>query len=401
MARGKRSLEASLEALPPLFRRGRWWAADFRGWGRGRITLRDPDAPTWPVGGERTEDYEVAVRWALAYLRHFREEVRRRQLKLGPLPRRLGAAADTWLRVRFHQQARNTWQANRTALAQLRNFAGEDFSTARLTPPVLQELFDGLHAAGYAASTLHVYRQSISGFLCWLSGKPLRAPNAARDVRLPAVPREEVQTWTPEERNRLAAVADELDLERADFGAHRLLVELALASGARRSELFALRWERIDDKLRTIRITHQVAPHRRALVRLKGKTARTTLLLPSWWEHHETARAERGLRGEGATGFVLAGPDRELLAPYRFQEIRLRLLERAGLHRLGLGFHIDRHTYARDFVELGGRFEELQKSLGHKSIVTTEQLYGHFHEDVAAELARRRIYREEPLRLVR
>jgi len=33
--------------------------------------------------------------------------------------------------------------------------------------------------------------------------------------------------------------------------------------------------------------------------------------------------------------------------------------------------------------------------------VTTEQLYGHFHEDVAAELARRRIYREEPLRVLR
>ena len=60
-----------------------------------------------------------------------------------------------------------------------------------------------------------------------------------------------------------------------------------------------------------------------------------------------------------------------------------------------------RQTYARRFIELGGRFEELQKSLGHKSITTTEQTYGHFHEDIAASLARGRIYRDEGLRVVK
>jgi hypothetical protein len=36
--------------------------------------------------------------------------------------------------------------------------------------------------------------------------------------------------------------------------------------------------------------------------------------------------------------------------------------------------------------------EELQKSLGHASIQTTEDYYGHFSDDAAATLARLRIY---------
>jgi integrase len=68
------------------------------------------------------------------------------------------------------------------------------------------------------------------------------------------------------------------------------------------------------------------------------------------------------------------------------------ILDLAGLNEDGVGYHSFRHTYARIFIESGGRFEELQKSLRHSSIVTTETLYGHFHEDVAAKLAGDRIY---------
>jgi len=68
------------------------------------------------------------------------------------------------------------------------------------------------------------------------------------------------------------------------------------------------------------------------------------------------------------------------------------VLEKAGLSEIGVRFHAGRHTCARLFIEMAGRFEELQKSLGHASIVTTEKQYGHFHEDVAAANAVRRIY---------
>lgn len=51
-----------------MFRRGRYWHADLRPWSGGRVPLRDPKAKGWPLKGERTEDEDVARRWAWAYV---------------------------------------------------------------------------------------------------------------------------------------------------------------------------------------------------------------------------------------------------------------------------------------------------------------------------------------------
>jgi hypothetical protein len=91
-------------------------------------------------------------------------------------------------------------------------------------------------------------------------------------------------------------------------------------------------WQQLKEGSKTARITHQIAPDRRELVRLKGKLARVALVLPSWWEHHR----------EGATGYVLGAPDGRLVHPFDYVAIRRTLLERAKLHRPGLGYHIDR-----------------------------------------------------------
>ena len=64
----------------------------------------------------------------------------------------------------------------------------------------------------------------------------------------------------------------------------------------------------------------------------------------------------------------------------------------AEVNAEGQAWHALRHTYARRFVEAGGRLEELQHSLGHSSIRTTETCYGHFTDDTAASMARLRIY---------
>ena len=66
--------------------------------------------------------------------------------------------------------------------------------------------------------------------------------------------------------------------------------------------------------------------------------------------------------------------------------------EHAGIKEDGNGWHVWRHTYARLFLERGGTMEELQRSLGHASIKTTQDTYGHFSTDKAAALARGRIY---------
>ena len=67
------------ELGPSLFRRRRWWAADLRPWGGGRMTLRDPGADGWPDDGARTDDLETAGRWMWAYVGYYRGERKRRE----------------------------------------------------------------------------------------------------------------------------------------------------------------------------------------------------------------------------------------------------------------------------------------------------------------------------------
>ena len=70
------------------------------------------------------------------------------------------------------------------------------------------------------------------------------------------------------------------------------------------------------------------------------------------------------------------------------------IIARAKLDKPGRGAHAFGHAYARDFHEMGGRLEELQKSLGHSLIVVTEQSHGWLSANRAATLARARIYGE-------
>ena len=49
--------------------------------------------------------------------------------------------------------------------------------------------------------------------------------------------------------------------------------------------------------------------------------------------------------------------------------------------------HVSRHTFATRWLQRGGRMETLSKAMGHASIATTVDLYGHLDvEDLARDL---------------
>ncbi len=211
------------------------YKGDLRRWGRGRVTLRDPEDPH----GEPPQNPEVALRWALAYVDQFRDETESRQLKRGPKPCSRGEAAAAFFEKRSVSRPTTTAEGNRSALNALRRFAatdresgrkGDQLATNRITPDFLQRFFDKLAADGYAAGTLSVYRQVLSAFLRDVG---YGDKNAALRVDLAQVVHEEVATWTEDALAAIRDAADALDRERTDFLNHRLAVELALASGAR------------------------------------------------------------------------------------------------------------------------------------------------------------------------
>ncbi len=357
-----------------MFPRGRWMAVDLRPWGGGRPTMRDPNHPAWPDEGERTPDEEVAERWKWRYLDLMRGEHRERVLGERK-PRRLADAIPAWLEHRERTVERMTVVNSRTASGHLLDLLGPDYLVERIGAREWQRLVDHMLDRGYMASSVRTMRNQLAAFAQW-AGVPIPRP------QLPEPGGEDVRTFDATERARIREAAARLDgMRRNDLPPARLAVEIGLSMGLRQGEIFALRWEDIDPETRSVRVQRQLPKDRTILKPLKGKRARSALILPEWWDWHRTD-------GEG----LILHRKGQIFHTRGQRDMIRRVYDLAGISGPGLGWHALRHSFARSFVEAGGLIQELQVSLGHTSIRTTEQHYGHFMEHVALGLARRRVY---------
>lgn len=378
---------------PRLFKRGRWWGCDLRPWGMGRITMRDPDHPAWPEKGQRTEDPAVAEKWRWKYMALAQGEVRRKQLGK-PAARTLEEAHDEFIAYRERQNtAAQTIRNDRRALRVLADAVGWDCEVYDVRSDDVQRALDALADAGYAASTIQTYQVHLSGFFRWAGVRPNPARRRGSEhdtgVETPRIPEREIFTWSDAEMAELRRAADALDAQRFRYA--RIMLEAGFATGARFRELLALRWDDFNPRMRTVRISRQVRQYRRDTGATKSRRPRTAVVLPFFWQHYR----------EGATGYVLPGPDGRPMRSKAAERVLKAILETAGLDGPQRAFHDLRRTYGRLFLEAGGWMDELQRSLGHKSIRTTERQYGKFQEDVAAQFAVDRMYGEGRARRLR
>ncbi|MBV9214372.1 MAG: site-specific integrase [Actinobacteria bacterium] len=189
--------------------------------------------------------------------------------------------------------------------------------------------------------------------------------NPAAGVERLRVPQREMRALTPAEVRRLLdAVAPE----------HRLLVELAVMTGVRRGELFALRWGDVD--IRTARLHVRRAVWQGQYVAPKSERSRRAVdLAPALVERLREARPQ-GSDEEIAGRLLFPGAGGGPLDPTSFLRRHFTpALERAGLS--GLRFHDLRHTYASLLILAGEHPKYLQAQLGHASITTTLDRYSH------------------------
>lgn len=403
------------ELGPRLFKRGPYWAADLRYLGGGRPTLRDPRARGWPARarGKRTTHRDVAERWRWKYVDHFEGQARKRQLGRDTRAgvRLLGETVEEFLEARRDaRRAPGTVRAESNALrTHLVPALGASLAVDAIERGQLQTHVDRLARAGYAPNTIQGHVAALHRFFAWVatgraSGRAVAGggggeANPAAGLVRPEILDADVDAFTDAELVRLRRAADRLDREAARSAnptaggprlrSYRLALELGLGTGGRERELLALTWGAFRQRDRTVRFTVQLADTGRGVRPLKGKRARTTLVQPEWWKFFDRARASREpnarvlIRDGAAHAAATASAARPWIQ---------RLFAAAGVDRPGRGWHALRHTYARLFLERGGRLQELQRSLGHQSITTTERYYGHFDEDVAASAARSRIY---------
>jgi integrase len=214
--------------------------------------------------------------------------------------------------------------------------------------------------------------------------------NPAASTKPPKAPQRETSMLQPKEATRL--------LERLEGKPLHLLAALALATGARRNELLALRWQDVDldgGRLRIeqaleqtggeIRVKEPKTRHGRRTISLP---AETVALLKKHWHEQQEQRLAAGLGKAPDASPVFASPAGAYLSPDALSHAWERQMEVFGLSTITL--HSLRHTHASTLLAAGVGVVTVSRRLGHSSPRITLEVYGHViagTDDQAAAVA--------------
>jgi len=246
-----------------------------------------------------------------------------------------------------------------------------------ITPIEVRSWVADLSAEGLAADTTRKAHQLLAGALEAAADDGLIPRNPARRVDLPRVERQEMRFLSPTEIGHLATTIDPR---------YRALVVTAAYSGCRFGELAALRVDRLDMLRRTLRVEE-------TLSEVKGKI----IVGPP-----KTRAAVRSITLPKIVIDELAqhlaayppGPDRLVFTgssggPVRSINFRSRVWAPAVRASVGqpLRFHDLRHSHAALLVAARQHPKVIQERLGHSSIKTTLDVYGHLFEGLDRQAA--------------
>jgi integrase len=211
-----------------------------------------------------------------------------------------------------------------------------------------------------------------------------RNPAVVLRRRLPKAERREMQALTEDQIRRL--------LEELRGRPQYWPVMLAIATGARRGEVLALRWQHVDLQRGTVRIAESVSPELR-FGPTKGGKSRIVTLPASAVQELRARRVEQaqellqlGTR-TGPETLICAWQDGSLIRPGQLSHFCDRLFDRLGLPGR---FHVLRHTHATQLLLAGVHPRVAQERLGHASVAMTLDIYSHVverqHDDAAAKI---------------
>jgi integrase len=238
----------------------------------------------------------------------------------------------------------------------------------------VQHLTDELLVSGADPSTIRnalkplqvIYRRAIEdGDL---------AVNPCERLRLPAV---------RGRRERIASPTEAAALVAALRAEDRALWGCAFYAGLRRGELRALRWDDVDLAGGLIRVERSMTSHGET-GEPKSRAGRrgvpiVAALRDLLVEHKLATRRE--------TGLVFGTSATQPFTPTAVRKRALTAWGRANLDPIGL--HECRHTFASLLIAAGVNAKAITAYLGHASIQTTFDLYGHLmpgNEDEAVAL---------------
>lgn len=337
------------------------WLVDYRdqaGKRRSKQFARKKDAEAWRVGAEHevatgihTSDRESITIAQAAALRLERAEERKRE----------------------RSTVKSYGEVHRLHIVPL--IGGVRLS--QLTRPRALQFRDELARDRSPAMVRKAVRE-LASIVGEAQERGLVAQNVAAGIRIEAGKRHKPEVEIPSRAELRAVLA-------AAEGFERAFLLLAITAGLRSSELRGLRWADVDLKASTVRIT-QRADAWGVIGPPKSKAGRRSIPLPA--EVVAELKAWKLAAKPNKAGLVFPNARGGTFRHNNLVARRIRpLQERAGVSTVGL--HAYRHAAASRWIAAGVDLKRLQTWLGHASIQTTLDVYGHLVEDSArdAELA--------------
>lgn len=248
---------------------------------------------------------------------------------------------------------------------------------SRLSPDDIADFNRILRERGCSPSTRAKHLRVLGACLQAAVFYRLCASNPVRELppaHRPRPERKEAAYFENDELPRLFA-------RLSDASANTLCL-VALKTGMRQGELFALRWGDVDLEQAVVRVRRSYTGG--LLSTPKNRERRdvdlisdVVELLSGWRRHARNTLPDDSLVFPGADGHAFLTPTvllRRQLYP---------AMTRAGISRVGptqekRTFHSFRHTFAKRALETGAQITWLSRHLGHSSLKVTTDIYGHW-----------------------
>ena len=279
-----------------------------------------------------------------------------------------GSAIDRFLKYQAAERGGSplTIKSYREDLLQLEDFllSAGCRSPGDASSVILRRFAAGLHAAGYASSTVARKLASMRSFFAFGHREGWVRSNPAKPLRSPRRSRKLPSFLTGDEIGRLLAAPPAADTAGIR---DRAILELMYSSGVRVQELVNLNDPDLDLRGGTIRVRGKGRRERLGIVGSHAQSA-----LRAWLAARPKAALPGGSRAIQPLFTNKFGTRLSVRGVARLLEKHLTtagLAGRASPHTL-------RHSFATHLLDAGADIRSVQELLGHKSLVTT-QIYTH------------------------
>lgn len=350
------------------------------------INMTDKDGnrkPKWIKTGLRVED--TSNQKANRELRKVLNEYEQKNVLFSP-EILVKDAAQNWLKDKSYEVDPVTLEGYRSYCKNhiIPYFTKKKLTIAKTTPQHIKDYYRDKLNEGLSPNSIRRHRVVLNGMFNDALEAGIIAYNPVSRVKPPKSQKFTGGFYSVEQINQLLKVAKGDALE--------VVILLAVFYGLRRSEILGLQWNAINFESDTIEIKRTVVSMMKTYEKEKTKTQksnRTMPLFPELKEYLKQLKAQQ-IRQQLSCGaafdndYVCKWPDGRLYTPNFVSTHFAKLIEKNNLPKIR--FHDLRHSCASLLISLGNHPSDVMDWLGHESITTTYNIYGHlmFEDKVRA-----------------